>query len=799
MKRNVTSLTSSTNLKNSGKSKTSATQRADNQKQKQKQPANAFYAACVTQSRRAIRSSTALQREEGSTWYFLSPGETSSTLIGTEIQVESQASRRLHQEVEDGFYLPHHAVFKETSLTTKTRVVFDGSARSSTGVSLNETLMVGPTVKDDILSLVLRFRLHNYIFTGDIEKMYRQGLIRPEDTKYQRILWREHETINTYELQSVTFGLSSASFLAVRCLDQLADDESEQYPLAASRLKRDLYVDDLLTWTSTLEEAILRNEMICLLRTGGFALRQCTSNSPQIIQGLPESTINLQLLGGDDPTLKTLGIHWDSQSGSIVYPVNPIATRDVITMRTIASDVARIFDPLDLLNPVKTHAIIIQQELWRLKLHWDDSTPTEVHTRRTEFASQLPLLNKIKFQRQVTSRLQEKLEVYGLCDASQSADGASIYLKTTKCTGQSHHPSPGAVCNGTPPKPVRHSEEVNITPQREVLWSGSTVALHWIKISPHLLQRFVANRVSRIQDLTNNVGWKHVRTHDNPAGAVSRGELASDFLKNELWLHGPAWRRQPEEHSHLLKTLKELPELKRATCLHITEPAKSPFLHQYLSFEKLQRITARCLRWKKRFPHYHLTLQELQKAEIRILQLIQQEGFHIELSPLQQGKPLPSKTRLNNLNPQLDETGLIRVGGRLQKACDIPLDSKHPKLLPRSRYITHLIIQRTHLLNLHAGVQTTLHLLSQRYWPIGGRNQVRLVIHKCLNCAKVNPTPVTYQMANHPNQTLYSHRIRLLWSISYQGQTISQYQKDQNLDLYICLLPYTGRAHRISS
>ncbi|XP_063972052.1 uncharacterized protein LOC135159920 [Diachasmimorpha longicaudata] len=344
--------------------------------------------------------------------------------------------KKIETDVEDGFYLPHHAVFKDTSLTTKTRVVFDGSARSSTGVSLNDALMVGPTIQDDILALILRLRLHNYIFTGDIEKLYRQVLIRPEDTIYQRILWRENNEITTYELQTVTFGQSSAPYLAVRCVQQLADDEQERYPTASTVLKKDLYVDDLLTGTTTLEEALLlRDEMVSRLEAGGFNLRQCATNSPQVLQGLSESTVNLQRLGGDDSTHKTLGIHWDSQKDSIVYTVNPIATRDTITMRTIASDVARIFDPLGLLNPVVTHAKIIQQELWRLKLNWDDSTPAEIHTRWYEFASQLPLLNETQFKRQVTTNLQH-LEVHGFCDASQNAYGACIYLRSVQNNGK---------------------------------------------------------------------------------------------------------------------------------------------------------------------------------------------------------------------------------------------------------------------------------------------------------------------------------------------------------------------------
>ncbi|XP_078051483.1 uncharacterized protein LOC144477624 [Augochlora pura] len=72
---------------------------------------------------------------------------------------------------DNGFFLPHHAVIKETSMTTKLRVVFDGSAKTNVGISLNEALMVGPTIQEDLFSHILRFRLHNYVLTGDIEKM----------------------------------------------------------------------------------------------------------------------------------------------------------------------------------------------------------------------------------------------------------------------------------------------------------------------------------------------------------------------------------------------------------------------------------------------------------------------------------------------------------------------------------------------------------------------------------------------------------------------------------------------------
>lgn len=71
-------------------------------------------------------------------------------------------------------YLPHHAVQKETSSTTKLRVVFDASCKTSNGVSLNNKLLPGPVLQDELIILLRRWREHSIVFNADIEKMYRQ-------------------------------------------------------------------------------------------------------------------------------------------------------------------------------------------------------------------------------------------------------------------------------------------------------------------------------------------------------------------------------------------------------------------------------------------------------------------------------------------------------------------------------------------------------------------------------------------------------------------------------------------------
>ncbi|XP_033360794.1 uncharacterized protein LOC117239402 [Bombus vosnesenskii] len=149
----------------------------------------------------------------------------------------------------DGCYLPRHPVIRADSVTTKVRVVFDASARPSSGKSLNDLLMIAPTIPDDLFTLIIRFRTYKYVLAANIAKMYRQINIHPEDRSYHKILWRENinDPIKTYKLNTVTYGTASAPYLAIRTLQQLAQDEEQNYPIGARALKGDFYVDDLLT------------------------------------------------------------------------------------------------------------------------------------------------------------------------------------------------------------------------------------------------------------------------------------------------------------------------------------------------------------------------------------------------------------------------------------------------------------------------------------------------------------------------------------------------------------------------
>ncbi|XP_028042418.1 uncharacterized protein LOC114252108, partial [Bombyx mandarina] len=146
-----------------------------------------------------------------------------------------------------GNYLPHHAVLREKSETTKLRVVFNGSARTASGKSLNDIQYVGPVVQNDLMSILLRFRQHKYVLSGDIEKMFRQVMLDEAQRHLQLILWRDNETqpLRTLQLNTVTYGTASAPYLTTRCLVQLSTECSDKR--VANIIKNDFYCDDLIT------------------------------------------------------------------------------------------------------------------------------------------------------------------------------------------------------------------------------------------------------------------------------------------------------------------------------------------------------------------------------------------------------------------------------------------------------------------------------------------------------------------------------------------------------------------------
>ena len=315
-------------------------------------------------------------------------------------------------------------------------------------------------------------------------------------------------------------------------------------------------------------------------------------------------------------------------------------------------------------------------------------------------------------------------------------------------------------------------------------WSDSTISLHWIKTSPHTLKTFVANRVAEIQSITNVEDWYHVSSTENPADFISRGQEPSLFLNNSQWLKGPTWLALEEAKWDTLSLPTiNIPEQRRNVALLVSQNKNYPF-ERFSSIIALTRFVASCLRVvnKKKSGVKltgELTATEMQEAHLRIIRLIQEQEFSKAFENLKNRNPLESRSKLLNLNPFLDERGIIRVGGRLKNA-SIDYSQKHPMLLPRSHHVTELIIRHEHVKNYHSGIQATLSFLRQKFWVIDGRNAVRQILHKCIRCRKVNPMPLNYLMGNLPTNRVKKSRPFENSGIDYCGPFLIKEKQFRN-------------------
>ena len=112
---------------------------------------------------------------------------------------EPVPTEELNGQRAEVYYLPMHAIRKETSSTSKLRIVFDASAKTSTGTSLNDHLLIGPTVHAPLIDVLLRFRQHRVALTTDVSRMYRAVLL-PEINETSIVLFGGKTLVNLSEI-----------------------------------------------------------------------------------------------------------------------------------------------------------------------------------------------------------------------------------------------------------------------------------------------------------------------------------------------------------------------------------------------------------------------------------------------------------------------------------------------------------------------------------------------------------------------------------------------------------------------
>ncbi|XP_058816076.1 uncharacterized protein LOC131679380 [Topomyia yanbarensis] len=711
------------------------------------------------------------------------------------------------------YHLPHHAVIREESTTTKVRVVFDASCKTSSGKSLNDALLVGPIVQDDLRSIIMRSRIHPVMLIADIKQMYRQILVDERDTSVQRIVWRASpdDSLDTFELKTVTYGTASAPYLATRVLQQLADDEQDTFPEAADVLRKDFYVDDLISGRSTVAEAIkLRNQLDSLLAKGGFELRKWASNEPTVLEDIPEENRALQQSVDldRDQCLKTLGLHWEPSTDVLRYKIKiPLPeTNASLTKRMALSYIAQLFDPLGLVGPVVTTAKLFMQMLWTLKNRdgtiwsWDEELPVAIQERWYNYHIQLPLLNQLRIERFAMCLNPSTVQLHFFSDASEQAYGACAYLRSEDSNGNVKVALLTAKSKVAPLKKQTIPrlelcgallasqlyqniiKSLSLEPEA-FFWVDSMTVISWLRAAPSTWTTFVANRVSKIQLATINCTWSHVAGYQNPADYISRGTTAEFLINSEQWWHGPLWinfDRIEWPQLEIIPSQASMSEARKPLTTNVTATAENSFIDTYVSrfsnYQYMLRVTAYCKRFLQNSrpknshrPISHIvTAEELNEAEITLIRLVQQQTFNSEWKALEKQHSISTRSRIKWFTPFLSTDRLIRVGGRLARSQQT-YDNKHQIILPSSHQLVVLLIRHYHEKHLHAAPQLLLGLLRLRYWITGARNLARKIVNKCTVCFRARPNRIEQFMSELPAARVTAARPFTTTGIDYWG------------------------------
>lgn len=434
-------------------------------------------------------------------------------------------------ERNDGrlWYIPHHGVYHPQK--RKLRVVFD-CAVSFQGKSLNEELLQGPDLTNTLVGVLTRFRHNHIALMSDIEAMYHQVKVPPEDTDMLRFLWWPEgnldEPLQEFKMTVHLFGATSSPSCANFALKKTAEDATNKVsPMAISAVQNNFYVDDCLMSMSTESEAsAMVKELTELCASGGFRLTKWNSNSRVVLSSIPETeraseVKALDLCHDNLPDERVLGVIWCIETDSFKIKINEKPMTQ--TRRGILSFVSSIYDPLGFLSPVILPAKMILQELCGKKFSWDEDIPTDMARK-----SQQWLLDFAKLQGFTVDRCFKpvgfgnvtSVQLHHFADASERGYGVVTHLRITNEKDEAHC---SFVIGKSRVSPLKQTtiprleltaaavavkmdklmkSELNMPLKESTFWTDSTTVLRYIANDSARFKTFVANRVSLIRDHT---------------------------------------------------------------------------------------------------------------------------------------------------------------------------------------------------------------------------------------------------------------------------------------------------------
>ncbi|XP_062602420.1 uncharacterized protein LOC134264140 [Saccostrea cucullata] len=346
------------------------------------------------------------------------------------------------------WYLPLFGVYHPQK-RDKIRGVFDSSAKCD-GVLLNDVLMTGPDLMNNLIGVLLRFRRESVAIVADIEQMFYSFLVDIEHRRYLRFIWHKEnnfdEPLVDYQMKVHVFGNSPSPAVATYGLRRrTADEAAAQYGSDMREfVHRNFYVEDALSSHSSAEDEIdlLKRTQKALMEHGCLRLHKIASNSGEVLaafssQDLAKDLKDTELWADDLPTQRSLGICWNLQHDYFTFKVN--MEDKPFTRRGVLSSINSLFDPLGFVAPVTIAGKAILREAMTSGLDWDEPLPPDFLQKWTIWKSSLKDLEHLQIPRTFSEMSVSKAnykELLIFSDASTMAIAAVAFLRQVSDTGK---------------------------------------------------------------------------------------------------------------------------------------------------------------------------------------------------------------------------------------------------------------------------------------------------------------------------------------------------------------------------
>ena len=652
----------------------------------------------------------------------------------------------------------------------------------------------------EFFKILMRFCLFKVAVIADIEKAFLNIEINELDRDFLRCLWlegfdpRQPNCLDSVKVQTlrftrVPFGVCSSPFHLGATLNFHIEKYKETCPDTVEALKRDLYVDNLISGSDTVEGGLtLFVQAKDMLKQGGFNLRQFSTNAPELqrlvettVYETPQSSHYLTYSEFIETSIehplgnleeKVLGIVWNKEADKFVFRFERLLefVKGVeISKRFLMRVIARVYDPLGLICPLMIPLKCTLREVCELGVSWDEKLPERYVKRILKWFREIEALESIEFPRCLANHNVKDLkasQLVAFSDASDVAFGATIFLRTETSDeidsnllvaksrvapkGQTlpRKELLGALQMSKLFEVARNVVSSVLKVNEEFYFSDSKTALCWIKNREGRFKQFVEKRATTIRETTDPSRWDHVKGIENPADITTRAINPLELKESRKWFKGPEWLCKhinewplhKEDFTHTEESATELiaNDRKRLETSMITqENVVCPIeIERYSSLTRLLRVTAYVLRFINNCrKHAEKKVGELEAEEIQ-----RSETFWVILTQ----KEFKSERKFEQVSKQLriyeDHKGVLRAQGRLEKA-KLHINRIFPIVLPDRGHFIELLVRDAHFKVMHGGVNDTMAFLRERFWVLRLRQIARRLLRKCFICRLIEGKP----------------------------------------------------------